>query len=151
MPPRDFCAITLTIHVFLIDKPPCLSLSIFIPTGDFPCVSNTKPRPVDPSDERFYNDILTTCPQYVNSSVCCSHSQLESFGNRISAAKAIIGDCPACYTNFVNIFCHLMCDPNQSAFQQVVSERSLEIGDVMVADKIRYHVSDHFAVSPTWL
>ena len=40
-----------------------------------------------------------------------------------------------------------MCDPNQSAFQQVVSERSLELGNVMVADKIRYHVSEHFAVS----
>ncbi|KAL5248779.1 hypothetical protein ACHWQZ_G017834 [Mnemiopsis leidyi] len=123
------------------------NLCLFYDTceGDFPCVNNTRPHPVNPSDELFYNDILTTCPQYINSSVCCSHSQLESFSNRVSAARAIIGGCPACYANFVNVFCHLMCDPNQSAFQQVVSERSLELGNVMVADKIRYHVSEHFA------
>ena len=42
-----------------------------------------------------------------------------------------------------------MCDPNQSAFQQVVSERNLDIleGEIKVADKIRYHVSNKFAVS----
>ena len=117
-------------------------------SGDFPCVNSTAPRPVSPSDEKFYNDLLSTCPQYTNSSVCCTHTQLESFSNRVSAAKAIIGGCPACYANFVNIFCHLMCDPNQSAFQQVVSERNLDLeGEIKVADKIRYHVSDKFAVS----
>lgn len=43
----------------------------------------------------------------------------KSFMSQVSLAEGLLGGCPACYSNFLNLWCTISCSPNQSTFMNV--------------------------------
>ena len=59
----------------------------------------------------------------------------------------MIGGCPACYANFKDIFCTMMCDPNQSQFMQVILKDTDTNQDITYATSLRYRMMHDYMVS----
>ena len=52
--------------------------------------------------------------------ICCDGKMLQSLKvNSLSLGKQLLGQCPSCFQNFMNVFCAVTCDPNSSLFMNV--------------------------------
>ncbi|KTG42830.1 hypothetical protein cypCar_00021838, partial [Cyprinus carpio] len=58
------------------------------------------------------------CPGlvYGDNRVCCDTQQLKTLKNNIQIPLQFLGRCPACFFNFMTLFCELTCSPRQSDF-----------------------------------
>ena len=64
--------------------------------------------------------IVDTCGEAWNDGpVCCAEEQVEALASNLQTAENFIASCPACRSNFYNIFCTFTCSPNQSQFINV--------------------------------
>ncbi len=97
----------------------CLWLGQCGPSGQangvFNCFYNGPAHNVTPGSE-FQKALLDICPQYANGPVCCDKNQLDTLTGQIGIPRQLLGRCPACLKNFINIFCASTCDPNASQF-----------------------------------
>ncbi|XP_035109200.1 NPC1-like intracellular cholesterol transporter 1 isoform X1 [Callithrix jacchus] len=83
------------------------------------CLSNTPARNITGDHLTLLQKI---CPRFYtgpNTQACCSAKQLVSLEASMSITKALLTRCPACSDNFVNLYCHNTCSPNQSLFINV--------------------------------
>ena len=48
--------------------------------------------------------------------LCCNKEQILILNEDLKKAEALIGNCPSCYFNFRNMWCHMTCSPNQADF-----------------------------------
>ncbi|TKX24807.1 Niemann-Pick type C-related protein [Elsinoe australis] len=72
--------------------------------------------------------------------VCCKAEQLEALESNLKRAEGIISACPACKTNFFDLFCTFTCSPNQSLFVNVTKAEPK--GDKFLTTELDHLVSD---------
>uniref|UniRef100_A0A8C1ZAH0 Niemann-Pick disease, type C1 n=1 Tax=Cyprinus carpio TaxID=7962 RepID=A0A8C1ZAH0_CYPCA len=53
---------------------------------------------------------------YGDNRVCCDTQQLKTLKNNIQIPLQFLSRCPACFFNFMTLFCELTCSPRQSDF-----------------------------------
>ena len=54
---------------------------------------------------------------------CCDEAQLEILRDQMTLPQQLLGRCPSCYSNFINLWCQFTCSPHQSDFVRVVETR----------------------------
>lgn len=65
------------------------------------------------------------CPWYIgkqpNSTyTCCDLNQINTLKSyTVKYVKPLLNRCPACFQNFMNVFCTITCDPSNSLFMDV--------------------------------
>jgi len=75
-----------------------------------------------------YNALEGVCPWYINHTtksarVCCSLKQMNALkSSSLKLAQQLLGRCPSCFRNFMDIFCATTCDPSNSLFMNVKNE-----------------------------
>ncbi|KAL3891662.1 hypothetical protein ACJMK2_003914 [Sinanodonta woodiana] len=76
--------------------------------------------PAKPLTDQEGLDILKLyCPDLYNGNgtrTCCAPDQLHAFAENMDLPKQFLSRCPACYRNYINIFCDMTCSPRQSQF-----------------------------------
>ncbi|XP_036896909.1 NPC1-like intracellular cholesterol transporter 1 [Sturnira hondurensis] len=100
-------------------KNPELSGSLAL-LSNVSCLSNTPARPITGSHLALLQRI---CPRLYSGPnttyACCSQKQLVSLEASMAITKALLTRCPACSDNFVSLYCHNTCSPDQSVFVNV--------------------------------
>lgn len=100
----------------------CKSGGWFSPT--LPCADND---PAEAPDAGLRKKLVEVCGDaYKEGPVCCTEDQLDTLSENLQKAAGIISGCPACQTNFNNLFCTFTCSPDQSLFVNVTE---VEKGD----------------------
>lgn len=85
------------------------------------CYNNTEKVLVEDNSETYYA-LKNVCPWYIgkqpNSTyTCCDFNQIYTLQSSTSKlAQKELSQCPACFQNFMNIFCAITCDPSNSLF-----------------------------------
>ena len=80
------------------------------------CLYNGPAKPVDgPASQEILKEL---CPEMFlsKSNVCCDHNQLSSLKSGLESAEQLLSRCPACWKNFRELYCRLICSPNNSMF-----------------------------------
>ncbi|KAK7091358.1 NPC intracellular cholesterol transporter 1-like [Littorina saxatilis] len=81
---------------------------------------------------------------------CCSDEQLKTLVDNIAVPVQLLGHCPSCLHNFLNIYCYMTCAPDHSQF--VTVDRTTPYVDPKTGQKdlqvneVNYAVTDDFAV-----
>ncbi|EDO14397.1 hypothetical protein Kpol_187p3 [Vanderwaltozyma polyspora DSM 70294] len=75
--------------------------------------------------------------------LCCSKEQLVSLKKNLQKVESLIASCPACITNFKNLFCQFTCSPNQRDFVNVTRTQKSLKGNEVVAEL-------DFFIDPDW-
>ncbi|KAK7550011.1 niemann-pick C1 protein precursor [Phyllosticta citricarpa] len=82
-----------------------------------PCPDNGLAKTPEP-DVR--EKLVSICgDQWKDTDVCCEDEQLDALQTNLKRAESLISSCPACKTNFFNLFCTFTCSPDQSLFVNV--------------------------------
>ena len=88
-------------------------------TTNIPCYYNGPPKPLDPQSFQILKD---ACPDlardYTNEEapVCCDAYQIKTVAQSLGVAAQIFARCPGCWYNYKQIFCSVICGPNQSLY-----------------------------------
>lgn len=89
-----------------------------------PCSSVTMPQVSGTISNKLISDSFKKlCPMFdpAVDRLCCDHKAIESVVMKMNGSiKLQFGSCPSCYANIAAIYCHMMCDPNQSDFVTVI-------------------------------
>uniref|UniRef100_A0A8C1HIN0 Niemann-Pick disease, type C1 n=1 Tax=Cyprinus carpio carpio TaxID=630221 RepID=A0A8C1HIN0_CYPCA len=74
--------------------------------------------PIPLPDQEGQDLLKDLCPGlvYGDNRVCCDTQQLKTLKNNIQIPLQFLGRCPACFFNFMTLFCELTCSPRQSDF-----------------------------------
>lgn len=74
--------------------------------------------PIPLSDQEGQDLLKELCPGlvYEDNKVCCDTQQLRTLKNNIQIPLQYLDRCPACFFNFMTLFCELTCSPRQSDF-----------------------------------
>uniref|UniRef100_A0A8C9G8Z5 NPC1 like intracellular cholesterol transporter 1 n=1 Tax=Piliocolobus tephrosceles TaxID=591936 RepID=A0A8C9G8Z5_9PRIM len=94
------------------------------------CLSNTPARNITGDHLILLQRICPRLYTGPNTQACCSVKQLVSLETSLSVTKALLTRCPACSDNFVNLYCHNTCSPNQSLFINVTRVAQLGAGQL---------------------
>uniref|UniRef100_A0A2K6R0X6 NPC1 like intracellular cholesterol transporter 1 n=1 Tax=Rhinopithecus roxellana TaxID=61622 RepID=A0A2K6R0X6_RHIRO len=94
------------------------------------CLSNTPARNITGDHLILLQRICPHLYTGPNTQACCSAKQLVSLETSLSVTKALLTRCPACSDNFVNLYCHNTCSPNQSLFINVTRVAQLGAGQL---------------------
>ena len=80
------------------------------------CLYNGPAKPV--ADRESHEILAQLCPELSlsNSKVCCDHDQLVNLQSGMQSARQMMARCPSCWKNFRELFCRLICSPNNSMF-----------------------------------
>ncbi|XP_065898211.1 NPC intracellular cholesterol transporter 1-like isoform X1 [Dysidea avara] len=91
------------------------------------CYNNTPSVLLDDNSIE-YNTLKDVCPWYISSKpnstrVCCNLGQMNALkSSSLKLAQQLLGRCPSCYRNFMDIFCATTCNPSNSLFMNVRNE-----------------------------
>jgi len=75
-----------------------------------------------------YATLKDVCPWYISNKanstrVCCNVDQMNALkSSSLKLAQQLLGRCPSCYRNFMDIFCATTCNPSNSLFMNVRNE-----------------------------
>jgi Niemann-Pick C1 protein len=117
----------------------CGSESLF--GSQLPCPDNGKAE--DPADD-VRKKLVDICgEEWSDTPVCCLEEQLDALQSNLKRADPIISSCPACKSNFVNLFCEFTCSPDQSLFVNVTKTKE-KSGKLLVTE-LDHLVSDEYA------
>ena len=58
--------------------------------------------------------------------VCCNDEQLTALQQQLDMAEGLLGNCPACWTNFRRFWCVFTCSPQQASFVTVTKSRTCD-------------------------
>lgn len=141
---QGYIVITLSVFVLADSDGHCVmrgTCAVDELTGLFkPCIYNGSAVPLNSSDA--INILNNLCPHLKtegNFSVCCDDTQVDLFNTQLSALAAFFKRCPSCYHNLANLFCQLVCTPNQSLFLEVTASTNRSV------DEISYYITEHYA------
>ncbi|KAI7810103.1 putative Niemann-Pick C1 protein, partial [Triplophysa rosa] len=106
--------------------------------------------PPKPLPEDGQELLMELCPNYVygNNSVCCDTQQLKTLKDNIQIPLQYLSRCPACFFNFMTLFCELTCSPRQSQFlnaTEFVTEPDDTGKNTTNVVKLSYYISQTFA------
>lgn len=93
-----------------------------------PCAMNIEAQPID---SYIAQTIAQDCPLLWptvrdKNAACCDRLSLDTTLALVKLSEQLLNSCPACYTNFVNMWCTLSCSPDQATFSDVVSVQKVE-------------------------
>lgn len=86
-------------------------------TGKVNCEYRGEPKPFNTTEG--LNAFKTNCPDFYHGEdtpVCCSDSQMITLNGQISVPQQTLVRCPSCLRNFLALWCHFTCSPNQANF-----------------------------------
>ena len=97
-------------------------------TGSLSCVYNGRPALAAAGSQEL-EIVRSLCPMVYkgeeDTKLCCDLTQLVILQNQTKAAKQILGGCPSCVYNFMDLFCRLTCDPDQASYMAVTGLRDV--------------------------
>ncbi|XP_017351116.1 NPC intracellular cholesterol transporter 1 [Ictalurus punctatus] len=118
--------------------------SAHVPDKKYNCNYTGPPKPL-PKDGQGL--LLELCPGlvYGDQSVCCDTQQLKTLKDNIQIPLQYLSRCPACFFNFMTLFCELTCSPRQSVFLNA-TQFSDDPGDNHTnVIELSYYISQDFA------
>ncbi|KAG9278769.1 Niemann-Pick C1 protein [Astyanax mexicanus] len=91
-----------------------------IPEKKYNCNYTGPPIPLPEDGQVLLKEL---CPglAYGNQSVCCDTKQLSTLKGNVQLPLQYLSRCPACFYNFMTLFCELTCSPHQSLFLNATS------------------------------
>lgn len=105
-----------------------------------PCPDNGKAE--SPADD-VRKKLVDICGEkWKETDVCCLDEQLDALQSNLKRADPLISSCPACKSNFVNLFCEFTCSPDQSLFVNVTKTKE-KSGKLLVTE-LDHLVSDEY-------
>ncbi|KAK7603119.1 hypothetical protein V9T40_003118 [Parthenolecanium corni] len=93
--------------------------------------------------------LLEYCPEYIatndsgNISTCCGADQLRTFVTKMSIVVSFLGRCPSCFRSFLNLYCSVMCNPEQSTFMKIIDTATNNQNDSYITD-LQIYVSEDY-------
>ncbi|KAI9807590.1 MAG: hypothetical protein M1825_005530 [Sarcosagium campestre] len=109
--------------------------------SELPCPDN---EPAEDPDSELRGKIVEVCgDKWKTGAVCCRDEQLETLKSNLNRAAAFISSCPACETNFLDLFCTFTCSPDQSQFLNVTDVGTSTSKEPVVTE-LDYIVSDSY-------
>ncbi|KAK5113411.1 hypothetical protein LTR62_003511 [Meristemomyces frigidus] len=116
----------------------CGSQSLF--GSSLPCPDNGLAE--TPSDDLRKNLVSVCGDAWADTKVCCKEEQFDTLQSNLKKAQNIIAACPACKTNFYDLFCTFTCSPDQSLFVNVT--QTVPKGAKFLVTELDHLVSDDF-------
>ncbi|KAM8850870.1 LOW QUALITY PROTEIN: NPC intracellular cholesterol transporter 1 [Spinachia spinachia] len=97
--------------------------------------------PPRPLDRKGYELLGELCPglDYGDRGLCCDVDQLKSLKGSLQLPLQFLSRCPACFNNFMNLFCELTCSPHQSQFMNTTQLNGTSVTEV------QYYIGQTFA------
>lgn len=109
--------------------------------SELPCPDNGI---AEKPEEDVKKKLVDICGDaWSDTDVCCKEEQLDALKTNLDRATPIINACPACKTNFYNLFCTFTCSPNQSLFINVTETEPK--GDKFLVTELDHLVSNEYA------
>jgi len=108
----------------------CKQGGFFTPT--LPCADNDKAE--DPGSDLRKKLVGVCGDAWSSGPICCTDAQLDALSDNLQKAGALISACPACQTNFNNLFCTFTCSPDQSLFINVTDTEAGDKDAVAVSE-----------------
>ncbi|KAG8532849.1 uncharacterized protein KY384_002727 [Bacidia gigantensis] len=98
--------------------------------SELPCPDNEHSGPLSsPVREK----LVKICgPSWSAGDVCCDEAQIDVLTTNLKRAESLVGTCPACKTNFFDLFCTFTCSGDQSLFVNVTGTERLGSGKDVV-------------------
>lgn len=94
-------------------------------------------------EEEVKNKLVDICgDQWAATDVCCNEEQVDALKSNLDKATTFINACPACKTNFYNLFCTFTCSPDQSLFVNVTQTEAK--GDKYLVTELDHLVSNEY-------
>lgn len=110
-----------------------------------PCVYNGEPQTLSKEESR--TNLVNLCGDVFPDpygAVCCSDDQLQDLAEQMESAIVLgLNNCPACGTNFRNLFCAMLCSPDQHEFIELVHTDAGEDGKDFVRE-LNYHLAREY-------
>uniref|UniRef100_A0A671MMC6 Niemann-Pick C1 protein-like n=1 Tax=Sinocyclocheilus anshuiensis TaxID=1608454 RepID=A0A671MMC6_9TELE len=102
--------------------------------------------PIPLPDQEGQDLLQELCPGlvYGDNKVCCDTQQLKTLKNNIQIPLQYLSRCPACFFNFMTLFCELTCSPRQSDFVNSTQFSAFNKSKTNV-DEVTYYISQTFA------
>ncbi|KAJ8322225.1 hypothetical protein KUTeg_000696 [Tegillarca granosa] len=115
-------------------------------TGKLNCFYNGTAKPL--TDPDAIDILKTLCPDLYREGgkypmTCCSAGQLRTMNGQMSLPNQFFKRCPACYHNFVNLYCYSTCQPKHSKYVKV--EKTHVEKNATLIDAVKYFVSTDVA------
>ncbi|XP_048019192.1 NPC intracellular cholesterol transporter 1 [Megalobrama amblycephala] len=87
------------------------------------------------------------CPGlvYGDNKVCCDTQQLKTLKSNIQIPLQYLSRCPACFFNFMTLFCELTCSPRQSQFVNATDFSPDPEQNKTNVLEVSYYISQTFA------
>ncbi|XP_056599830.1 NPC intracellular cholesterol transporter 1 [Triplophysa dalaica] len=106
--------------------------------------------PPKPLPEDGQELLMELCPNYVygDNRVCCDTQQLKTLKESIQIPLQYLSRCPACFFNFMTLFCELTCSPRQSQFlnaTEFITEPDDTGKNTTNVVKLSYYINQTFA------
>ncbi|XP_017557987.1 NPC intracellular cholesterol transporter 1 [Pygocentrus nattereri] len=120
------------------------SNSTILPEKKYNCNYTGPPKPLPKDGQGLLQEL---CPGlvYGNQSVCCDTQQLKTLHSNIQLPLQYLSRCPACFFNFMTLFCELTCSPHQSQFLNATEFSSDPVDNRTNVVKLSYYISNMFA------
>uniref|UniRef100_A0A834R974 Niemann-Pick C1 protein n=1 Tax=Sarcoptes scabiei TaxID=52283 RepID=A0A834R974_SARSC len=93
------------------------------------CYYRGPPKPLR-IDSKEYEQIRSIVPEYSQNLYCCDEQQINDIESQLAIPRNLLARCPSCLFNFVRIFYHMICSPEQSNFIQV-TESNIDSNEVL--------------------
>ena len=100
--------------------------------SELPCPDNELAE--DPEKETREKLVKICGDQWNDGKICCDEDQIDALTSNVKRAEPIISSCPACKTNFFNLFCTFTCSPDQSLFVNVTATQRASSGKLIVTE-----------------
>ncbi|XP_073710084.1 NPC intracellular cholesterol transporter 1 [Misgurnus anguillicaudatus] len=118
-----------------------------IPEKKLNCNYTGPPLPLSGEGQELLQEL---CPSYVygDNRVCCDAQQLKTLKDSMQIPLQYLSRCPACFFNFMSLFCELTCSPRQSQFLNVTEYKIVpdEQGrNTTNVNKLTYYIGQTFA------
>ncbi|GMR32118.1 hypothetical protein PMAYCL1PPCAC_02313, partial [Pristionchus mayeri] len=125
-----------------------------------PCEGPFSPLPLEGTKIR--RQLGEYCPNLdVNGNLCCDDQNAMGLIKNLEQAKNVLGSCPVCLRNFLDMWCQYTCSPRQSEFvlpiknqtrrvpviEGVTSEMEYVKGAVPLMVEVDFHVDSSYIKS----
>uniref|UniRef100_A0AAY5ECK4 SSD domain-containing protein n=1 Tax=Electrophorus electricus TaxID=8005 RepID=A0AAY5ECK4_ELEEL len=118
--------------------------STILPEKKYNCNYTGPPQPLPKEGQDLLKEL---CPglAYGSQSVCCDTQQLNTLKGNIQLPLQYLSRCPACFFNFMTLFCELTCSPYQSLFLNATEFSPDPAHNSTNVVKLSYYINQTFA------
>ncbi|XP_076838212.1 NPC intracellular cholesterol transporter 1 [Brachyhypopomus gauderio] len=103
--------------------------------------------PAKPLPKEGQDLLMEICPglAYGDQRVCCDAQQLKTLKGNVQIPLQYLSRCPACFFNFMTLFCELTCSPHQSLFLNATDFSPDPAHNLTNVVELSYYISQTFA------